>query len=86
MEDFDKALEVTKDEPPLLLGRGLALEGLGRHAEADVAFRRALAEQPRSNEAELTRMNWAYGFAVAHRLPHEARQAFVDKRDAEFTQ
>jgi tetratricopeptide (TPR) repeat protein len=43
LEDTNKALELTPDDPPTLVVRARALEGLGRHAEA-VATVRLLEE------------------------------------------
>lgn len=59
----------------LYAGRGLALEALGRHAEADAAFRRAFAMAPYPDPARI-RLDWTYGFAVSARLPERARAAF----------
>ena len=47
--DFDRALAMGgPGDASLAAGRGLALEGLGRHAEADAAFRRGVRAGPRA--------------------------------------
>lgn len=76
LEDFDRALALGPDDPSLHVGRGMALEALGRHADADDAFREAFARVGAVPAPTALRMRWAYGFAVAHRLPEDARRAF----------
>src|SRR5207248_664339 len=56
-------------------GLGVALEGLGRHREADAAFARGFTGRD-APAAVRTRMLWVYGFAVSGRLPEKAAQAF----------
>jgi serine/threonine protein kinase/Tfp pilus assembly protein PilF len=76
LEDFQQVLDRGRDDAVVHSGRGVALEKLGRHAEADVAFataRRRAADGPR--EVRL-RLAWVYGFAVAGRLPDDAWEAF----------
>src|SRR5262249_21378856 len=71
----------------LAAGRGLALEGLGRHDEADAAFREAFALAPYPDPARI-RIKWTYGFAVSVRLPERAQAAFdeVLRRDPHHPQ
>jgi serine/threonine protein kinase/Tfp pilus assembly protein PilF len=78
LADFDQALGLGSDEPPLHVGRGMALEALGRHTDADEAFRVAFARAGSVPAPTSLRMRWAYGFAVARRLPEDARRAFND--------
>ena len=67
--DFDRALAIGgKGDASLAAGRGLALESLGRHAEADDAFQQAFRLAPHPDPAHI-RLNWSYGFAVSSRLP-----------------
>ncbi len=74
--DFDRALASGgPGDASLAAGRGLALEGLGRHAEADAAFREAFALAPDPDPARI-RLKWTYGFAVSARLPGAAQAAF----------
>jgi tetratricopeptide (TPR) repeat protein len=76
LEDFDQALALGgAEDAALVAGRGLALEGLGRHADADAAFRQAFALAPQADPASL-RLRWTYGFAVSARLPEQAQAAF----------
>ncbi len=76
LADFDRALAMDQQgDASLYAGRGLALEALGRHAEADAAFRRAFAMAPYPDPARI-RLDWTYGFAVSARLPERARAAF----------
>ncbi len=78
LTDFDRALAWgDRADAPLLAGRGLALEALGRHDEADASFRRAFAMAPHPDPAHI-RLNWTYGFAVSARLPMQAQAAFDD--------
>ena len=86
--DFDRALALGgPGDASLAAGRGLALEGLGRHAEADAAFREAFALAPETDPARL-RLKWTYGFAVSARLPGPAQSAFdeVLRRDPRHPQ
>ncbi|HZY85306.1 MAG TPA: protein kinase [Gemmataceae bacterium] len=76
LADFTKVAELGRDDAFLHAGRGVALEGLRRHKEADAAFRVALVRAEAAPEAVGTRVRWAYGFAVAARLPERAREAF----------
>ena len=78
LEDFDQALELGgQGDAALHAGRGIALEALGRDAEADSAFQVAFALAPHNDPAHV-RLLWTYGFAVASRLPSEATEAFDD--------
>jgi serine/threonine protein kinase/Flp pilus assembly protein TadD len=73
---FEAAEAAGRDDAALHSGLGIALEGLGRHEEADAAFARA-EEKARSDPREMReRVRRAYGFAVAERLPARARTAF----------
>jgi serine/threonine protein kinase/tetratricopeptide (TPR) repeat protein len=76
LADFDQALAQGPDEPSLRACRGMALEALGRHAEADESFKVAFSHAGAVPAPTHLRMLWAYGFAVAHRLPEDARRAF----------
>jgi serine/threonine protein kinase/Tfp pilus assembly protein PilF len=67
----------------LSAARGMALEGLGRHEQADAEFARALtlsAQGPTSG-ADRTRLLWTYGFAVSSRLPAKAEKSFQEVLD-----
>src|SRR5262249_44748593 len=88
LADFDRALALGKDGAPLHAGRGIALEGLNRHAEADAAFADALTRAGELPAGQRARVLWAYGFAVAGRLPGKAREAFdeVLRHDADHPQ
>ena len=78
LTDFDRALAMGgQGDASLSAGRGLALEALGRHAEADSAFQQAFALAPHPDPAHI-RLNWTYGFAVSARLPMRAQEAFDD--------
>ena len=75
---LETVLRSGRDDAALHSGLGIALEGLGRHEEADKAFAladlRTAAEPPKVRQ----RIRRAYGFAVADRLPARARAAFTD--------
>jgi YD repeat-containing protein len=76
LADLDQALAQGKDDAPLHASRGMALEGLGRHPEADAVFRLAFGRAATVPVPTRQRMRWTYGFAVARRLPKEERRAF----------
>jgi serine/threonine protein kinase/Flp pilus assembly protein TadD len=78
LADFDQSLAISRHAgASLFAGRGLALEALGRHAEADAAFQRAFSLAPYPDPAFI-RIKWTYAFAVSARLPEQARLAFDD--------
>jgi hypothetical protein len=52
------------------------LEGLGRSAEADAAFQRAFQRADLETPSARIRIHCVYGYAVAARLPEQARAAF----------
>jgi serine/threonine protein kinase/Flp pilus assembly protein TadD len=76
LADFDEAARLRRDDAFLHAGRGMALEGLGRSAEADAAFTAAFARADALPAAARARVRWSYGFAVASRLPEAAAEAF----------
>ncbi len=76
LSDFDAALAMGRDDPSLSAGRGIALEAMGRHDEADEAFKDAFARVPPRRDPARARLYWTYGFAVAARLPARSREAF----------
>ena len=76
LADFETAATPDRHDPSIEAGRGMALEGLGRGQEADTAFQSALAHAATLDESVRTRLLWTYGFAVAGRLPDNARKAF----------
>jgi serine/threonine protein kinase/tetratricopeptide (TPR) repeat protein len=75
LADFDAAARLGYSGAAVHAGRGGALEGLGRYAEADEAFRSALAAVPAGTEARANLL-LQYGFAIAGRLPGRAHEAF----------
>ena len=81
--DLDLALAQGRTDPNLHASRGMALEALGQHGEADSAFRRAFSQSVALPDAVRLRMRGAYGFAVVTRLPKEARRAFEDVLEAD---
>jgi tetratricopeptide (TPR) repeat protein len=88
LADFDRAMSLGGPaDAALAAGRGLALEGLGRHGEADAAFAEAFALAPDPDPARI-RLKWTYGFAVSARLPERAKAAFdeVLRQDARHPQ
>jgi serine/threonine protein kinase/tetratricopeptide (TPR) repeat protein len=78
LADFDRARVLGRRDGMLDAGRGIALEGLRRHGEADLAFAAAFAQAAPRPDAARVRLCWQYGCAVAHRLPAKARAAFDD--------
>ena len=78
LADLDHAVNMGRDDVNLHAGRGLALEELGRHAEADQAFHKAWQHDPNN-----VHMLVAYGFAVSRRLPKDAQAAFTRVLEAE---
>jgi serine/threonine protein kinase/tetratricopeptide (TPR) repeat protein len=76
LDDFDAARQRGGDDAALHAGRGVALERLGRPKEADSAFREAEERAAALPKEQRLRLRWVYGFAVALRLPQQARAAF----------
>jgi serine/threonine protein kinase/Flp pilus assembly protein TadD len=76
LADFDEATSLGRDDAFVHAGRGVALEGLGRHADADAAFAAAFARAETVPAARRNRLRWVYGFAVSARLAEKAREAF----------
>jgi serine/threonine protein kinase/tetratricopeptide (TPR) repeat protein len=76
LADFERAAELGRDDALLHAERGLALEKLGRTKEADAAFAAAWGQfRSLTHDAQQT-LRLTYGFAVAERLPEQAREAF----------
>ncbi len=71
-------LALGRDDAATFAGRGMALEGLARAAEADAAFAVALGRAADLPADARARVYWSYGFAVSARLPAAARSAFDD--------
>jgi serine/threonine protein kinase/tetratricopeptide (TPR) repeat protein len=78
LADFERALYLGRRDGMLDAGRGIALEGLTRHVEADGAFAAAFRQAAPRPDPARARLCWLYGFAVADRLPEKARAAFDD--------
>jgi serine/threonine protein kinase/Tfp pilus assembly protein PilF len=78
--DFEAVATINPrgDDAALAAGRGIALEGLGRHAAADALFARAFDTIGPGPSAARTRLLWTYGFAVSARLPAKASAAFEE--------
>jgi serine/threonine protein kinase/Flp pilus assembly protein TadD len=76
LADLRQAAGLGRDDTYLHLGLGVALEGLGRAAEADEEFRAAAERAREAPRAVRVRAGWVYGFAVAARLPGPALEAF----------
>lgn len=76
LADFDAAAAQGYDDAALHSGRGAALERLGRHQEADLAFRLARRKAESAPAAVRARLLWVQGFAVARRDPGAASEAF----------
>jgi tetratricopeptide (TPR) repeat protein len=76
LADFDRVLALGRDDPSVRAGRGISLEGLGRHKGADAEFQAALERATPGPERD--RLLWAYGFAVSDRLPGRAGAAFEE--------
>ena len=76
--DFDRARELGAADAIISIGRGIALEGPGRHDEADAAFSEGFAreEADRLPAPTRARMAWAYGFAISDRDSVRAGAAF----------
>jgi serine/threonine protein kinase/lipoprotein NlpI len=78
--DFDRARDLGANDAIISTGRGIALEGLGRHDEADAAFAQGFARAEADSLPAPTRarLAWAYGFAISARDAVRARAAFGD--------
>ncbi len=62
LEHANRALKIRPDDEPALVSQGVALDRLRRHAEAQTAYRQALALDPRSVVA---RTNLALSLALS---------------------
>jgi serine/threonine protein kinase/Tfp pilus assembly protein PilF len=72
LPDFDAALALGRNLETVHGGRGIALERLGRYAEADAAFQQAgIADSTNSS------LLLAYAFATCERLGPSAKAAFT---------
>jgi tetratricopeptide (TPR) repeat protein len=78
LADLRRAAELGRDDAYLHVGTGITLEELGRTEEADAEFATAFARAEAEPRAVRVRTGWAYGFAVAKRLPDRALEAFED--------
>jgi tetratricopeptide (TPR) repeat protein len=82
LSDFEEARAVAGggNDSTLAAARAMALEGLGRHDEADAEFARAFARAAESSTsgADRTRLLWTYAFAVSARLPEKAKASFQE--------
>ncbi len=76
--DFDRSRELGARQPAISAGRGIALEGLGRHHEADRAFADCFGHADVLPASARARLAWSYGFALSARDPNKARAAFDD--------
>ena len=78
LADFERVRSLGRDDAVLDAGCAMALEGVGRHEDADRLFTLATDRGGEALDASTLRIRWTYGFAVAHRAPQLARQAFDD--------
>jgi serine/threonine protein kinase/Tfp pilus assembly protein PilF len=76
LADLRRAAGLGRDDAYLHVGIGVTLEALGRGEEADAEFAAAFARAENEPRAVRVRTGWAYGFAVAKRLPDRALEAF----------
>jgi len=76
LADFDQAQSLGARDASVSAGRGIALESLGRHPEADAAFADCFARAEGLPASTRARLAWAYGFAISARDPNKARAAF----------
>ena len=74
--DLDKAHSLGARDASLAAARGVALEGLRRHREADAAFAECFAHADGIPSSTRARVAWAHGFAISARDPAKARAAF----------
>jgi tetratricopeptide (TPR) repeat protein len=78
LADFQKAAELGRDDASLHASVGAALEGLGKHADADQAFQTAFDRAGPADGEASARIRLVYGFAVAARLPRRAEEVFEE--------
>ena len=78
LDDFDQAGALGARDATVSAGRAIALEGLGRHREAETAFADCFARAAGLPAATRARLAWAYGFAISKRDPDGAQVAFDD--------
>jgi serine/threonine protein kinase/Flp pilus assembly protein TadD len=78
LADFQEAAKRGRDDAFLHSGFGVALERLGRPADADAAFRQAAERAAQLPAVARLRLRWVEGFAIARRKAAEARAAFEE--------
>ena len=78
LDDFDRAQSSGVLDASVSAGRGIALENLGRHGEADAAFADCFARSEGLTASTRARLSWAYGFAISARDHDKALAAFND--------
>jgi serine/threonine protein kinase/tetratricopeptide (TPR) repeat protein len=76
LDDFDRAVSLGRDDAFLHAGRGMALEALRRHEEAEAAFAAAFDRSGTLPAPVRARLRWTFGFAIAPHLPDRAAEAF----------
>lgn len=76
LADFEQAKSLGRKDPVVDAGRAMALEGLERHAEADLLFTEVLGRSRHPADATGAQIRWTYAFAVAHRAPQISRRVF----------
>src|SRR5262249_20680832 len=78
LDDFKTAAGLGEKDVHLQLGRGQALEALGRSSEADSAFESALRLATGQPHVVRVWTLWLHGNTVAPRLPDQAQRAFEE--------
>ena len=81
--DFDRVLASGYGDPAVDAWRGVVLESLHRGSEADASFQSAFRQAHSVPPVARQRMQLAYGFAVATRLPREADRTFHEVLEAD---
>jgi eukaryotic-like serine/threonine-protein kinase len=76
LADFDQAGASGVRDPSVSAGRGVALEALGRHREADASFADCFARADALPASTRARLASAYGFAISGRDTDKAWAAF----------
>lgn len=78
LKDFDTVVALGRNDEVVIAGRAIALEGLGRHHEADEQFAKVLGQISKAHDDRMERISWTYAFAISARKPDVAQRVFDD--------
>lgn len=84
IEEYDRVLELAKDNPQILQLRATTLLGVGKHTEAVADFNKALSQIP-DDEHVLNNLSWVLSTSPDDKLRDGKRALELGKRACEVT-